>query len=99
MLIWVAPRKFVFRPIFWDDWRFFYFKDVRLLDIGKEQTAYLALLSKLRFSSEEAAEISAELKEIIEYAVYDKDHSGAFSNHSADEFELELFPLIPFKDD
>lgn len=39
------------------------------------------------------------LKEIIEYAVYDKDHSGAFSNHSADEFKLELFPLIPFKDD
>lgn len=37
------------------------------MDIGKEQTAYLAALSKLRFSDEEATGISAELKEIIEY--------------------------------
>ncbi len=37
------------------------------MQIDNKQIRYLAALSKLRFTEEEAANISSELKEIIEY--------------------------------
>lgn len=35
------------------------------------------------------------LKEVVSGAVYLKEHSGSFRGHSADEFELTVYPAVP----
>lgn len=43
------------------------------------------------------ADKNALLRQIVSHAVYNKKHSGAFKGHSADDFELSVFPIVPFR--
>lgn len=43
------------------------------------------------------ADKNALLRQVVSHAVYNKQHSGAFKGHSADDFELSVFPIVPFK--
>ena len=43
------------------------------------------------------ADKNALLRQVVSHAVYNKQHSGAFKGHNADDFELSVFPIVPFK--